>query len=190
MRQGFQLLRGEISAHRLPRARRRYLLRLSLNAVQSFLFNQVLSERLADGLADTVLPGDVLQVAASGGPFVATAPEREQTRLDSRIVALTGPLYGRRMRSPRGPALDREAAALTAVGLSYADFERFPRLTPGARRALLAFPQNLTVRSESEGLRVQFELPRGSYGTVLLGEFTKHTDPLADAEAGEVRESR
>ena len=170
---GLDLLRGTTSPSQLPRARRRYLLRLFLGAAQSYLFNAVLAQRMTDDLVDRVLPGDVLQVVTSGGPFVATGLDTEQLRLEQREIAITGPMFGRKMSLPSGVPLKNETAALAASGLVAEDFDRFKKLTRGTRRPLLVFPGNLSVRAEQDGLRFRFELPKGSYGTVLMREFTR-----------------
>jgi tRNA pseudouridine13 synthase len=67
-------------------AKRRFLMRLALSAAQSALFNIVLADRLADGLLHTVLPGDVLQVIASGGVFVSTDSVDPAVRTTCRRV--------------------------------------------------------------------------------------------------------
>ena len=57
------------------------------------LFNAALAERLRDGLLSTVLAGDVMQVTASGGKFVAEVVAIEQPRLDVGEIAVTGPIF-------------------------------------------------------------------------------------------------
>src|SRR5690606_30058177 len=46
--------------------RDRHLFRLAISALQSELFNRILSARIADGLWQTVIPGDVLQKRGGG----------------------------------------------------------------------------------------------------------------------------
>lgn len=170
---GLELLAGRMHPREIPAARRRFLLRLSLSAVQSALFNRALAERLRDGLFDTVLPGDVMEVVASGGKFVAEDAGREQRRYDAGEVAPTGPLFGPKMRAPRGEPAAREARLLAACGLRGEDFARHARLLPGARRAYAVRPEGLSIAREDAGLRLSFALPPGSYATALLAEFQK-----------------
>ncbi|MGQ0633754.1 MAG: tRNA pseudouridine(13) synthase TruD [Planctomycetaceae bacterium] len=170
---GESLLRGEKAPHTIPRARRKFLLRLALSAVQSHLFNQALGARLRDRKLHTVLPGDVMQVVASGGPFVVEDAAREQVRFDARETVIAGPIFGPRMKQPAGDVAAREAALLAECGLSLEMFERFANLTPGTRRSYLVWLDNLRFANEPEGLRLEFTLPSGSYATVVLREFQK-----------------
>jgi tRNA pseudouridine13 synthase len=170
---GFELLRGTRRPRSIPFSQRRFLLRMSLSSVQSALFNAVLGERLRDGLFSTVLPGDVMQVTASGGQFVATDTVAEQQRLDSRETALTGPIFGPRMIAPQHEPAEREGRILSAWELTPEDFTRFAKLTSGTRRPLVVWPDELRLEQESEGLRVEFRLPGGAYATTLLREFMK-----------------
>jgi tRNA pseudouridine13 synthase len=170
---GLDLIRGQASPGSIPAARRRFLLRMSLSAVQSALFNAVLAARLAEGRLHRLLPGDVMQVVASSGPFVVEDLPTEQARFDARETVVTGPIFGPNMLAPRGDAGNCEQAVLTQWNLSAADFARFPNLTSGTRRPLIAWPANLTVHAEDAGLRIDFELPSGCYATSLLREFMK-----------------
>jgi tRNA pseudouridine13 synthase len=170
---GLELLRGQKQPRDIPAPRRSFLLRMALSAVQSALFNDVLAQRLRDGLFSTVLAGDVMQVAASGGPFVVSDAAAEQRRFDARETVLTGPMFGPEMRSPRDEPAGREARVLAAWGLALDDFSRYSKLTAGTRRPLVVWPGELRVASEPEGLRFEFTLPSGVYATTLLREFLK-----------------
>ncbi|MEM9700949.1 MAG: tRNA pseudouridine(13) synthase TruD [Planctomycetota bacterium] len=173
---GYGLLRGERTERDIPAKRRKFLLRLALSAAQSNLFNACLADRLSDGSAGTALPGDVMQVRGSGGLFVL--PElpmkhelaEEQTRVDADETAVTGPLFGPKMKRPLGRPAEREAAVLAAADLPDDAFRRFAKLTPGARRPYLVRPDDLSVTTIDDGLRVRFFLPAGCYATVLLRE--------------------
>ncbi len=99
---------------------------MALSSVQSALFNDVLAERLRDGLFSTVLPGDVMQVAASGGPFVVSDAAVEQRRFDARETVLSGPMFGPQMKSPDGEPAAREARVLAAWELAPRRFCDFP----------------------------------------------------------------
>lgn len=177
---GFDLLRGTKRPGQIPRARRKFLLRLALSAVQSHLFNQALATRLKSGTLHQVLPGDVMQVVASGGPFVVEDPAREQTRFDAREIVVSGPIFGPKMKRPACEVALHEAALLAAAGLSIEAFEQFSNLTPGTRRPYLVWIDDLTITPDPDGLRLAFTLPSGSYATVVLREFQKE-DAVAEA---------
>lgn len=173
LKRGLDLLRGRARPEEIARARRRFLLRMAVSSVQSALFNTVLAERLCDGLFCTVLPGDVMQVAASGGQFVATDGPAEQRRFDRRETALTGPIFGPKMTAAQQEPAVREARALSGWELSTDDFTRFGKLTSGTRRPIVVWPQTLHIQTESADVRFEFELPSGVYATSLLREFLK-----------------
>ena len=173
---GFELLRGEKTPRDLPGSRRRYLLRFSLSAVQSFLFNQALAERLTDGLLHQVLPGDVMQVCETGGIFVVEDAVREQQRFDDREITITGPMFGIKMRKPEGDVLKREFDILPKNQLTFDQFREFKKLMPGTRRPYRVIPEEFHVEPEPEGIRFRFTLPSGVYATILLREFQKSED--------------
>ncbi len=165
---GFKLLRGELARRLKPDA-----LRFTLSAVQSRLFNEWVRRRIVAGQVQQVFCGDVLQVAASGGCFVAEDATVEQHRCDQRETWITGPMYGPKMLQPQGDPASVEVAVLTAFDLTPAAFERFSKLTSGTRRPLLFWPEELNVTSVEGGLQFQFALPPGTYATTLLREFLK-----------------
>ncbi len=170
---GVDILTGQKSERDIPRGRRRFLLRLSLSAVQSAIFNEVLRRRIEDGLLTRVLEGDVMQVRASGGPFVAEDVSREQERFDQEETVISGPMYGLKMRHPTGEAAEREGAVLAEFGLTPASFAAWRKLLPGTRRPLVMAADELSLTEEQDGLRLQFALNRGTYATSLLREFMK-----------------
>lgn len=169
---GLSLL-GVRGAESAPRGRpsvRGGLARLALSAVQSVLFNRVLHERVADGLLHTVVPGDLMQVAPAGGFFTVEDVGREQARLEAGEILLTGPMFGRKMRTPLDAAAEREARVLRAAGLTLESFAGQGKLLDGARRPLLLRPAGLAVAPHPHGVVFAFELPAGAYATVVLRE--------------------
>jgi tRNA pseudouridine13 synthase len=170
---GLDLLAGRKRPRHIEPRRRKFLLRLSLSAAQSAVLNTVLSERLSDGLLGTVLAGDVMQVAASGGCFVAQDVPREQQRYDNREVVLTGPLFGPKMKSPSGAPAEREQRVLDRFGITPQRMAEFPQLLTGARRPLVIRVDDLQITPDPAGLRFRFTLPSGAYATTLLREFMK-----------------
>ena len=174
---GLDLLSGQKSPRDIPFSKRKFLLRLALSAVQSELFNHCLALRLRDGLLNTVLDGDVLEVVESGGKFVGEDAVSEQARLDQGELAVTGPRVGVKMLSPRGVPAEREALVLEHSGLKQADFEKFPQLLSGARRAYVNRPGELVTTAVEGGIRFQFAVPSGVYATMLLREFMKDENP-------------
>jgi tRNA pseudouridine13 synthase len=186
LRLGLDLLTGRKKSKDIPGAQRRFLLRLSLSAVQSDLFNQAVAERMTDGLLHKVLTGDVMEVVASGGKFVATDVAAEQPRYDSGETAVTGPMFGLKMREPTGKAQEFEQDLLARSGLGPEHFSKYLNLMNGTRRSYVIRPGELDISPEADGLRFQFTLPSGVYATMLLREFMKSDDlpSVPEAEDG------
>lgn len=170
---GFALLRGEKTAKDVAPGKRKFLLRLSLSAAQSDLFNLALADRLRRGELRTVLAGDVMRKAASGGLFVAEDVPAEQARVDAGETQVTGPLFGPKMPQPRSEPAAREAALLATADLPAEAFRRYPKLTAGARRPYLIAAPDLAVSAEPDGLQCTFTLPAGAYATIVMREIIK-----------------
>ncbi len=165
---GFAFLGGS------PKRVSPWLRRLALSAAQSALFNTYLSQRLTDGFFRRVLPGDVMNKWPYGGMFVAEDVQAEQLRFDAREIVSTGPMFGRKMFAAAAEASAREADVLRDFGLTAASFAGFGKLLQGTRRKNLIYIDDLEVAVESDGVRLCFSLPAGSYATVLLREFMKN----------------
>jgi tRNA pseudouridine13 synthase len=184
-RLGFCLLRKEPAppdaAGRKPNLRSPFLRKFVLSAAQSALFNHYLGRRLADGLLRRVLEGDVMAKWPFGGLFVANDLSREQERLEGRETVPAGPMFGRKTFPAAGQAAAREADALADFRLTPAAFAGFGKLLQGTRRHNFIYVDNLMFATETEGIRLSFTLPAGSYATVLLREVMKS----AAADAGE-----
>ncbi|MEL7369089.1 MAG: tRNA pseudouridine(13) synthase TruD [Myxococcota bacterium] len=167
-RRGLALLRGR-------KRRRGRLDALMLSSVQSMVFNRVLATRLSTDQLGVALVGDVMQKHDSHGLFEVIDAQAEQARVDQLAISATGPIIGKRMRQPTGAPGQAEADALIACGLSEADTARFGR---GTRRPLRipCDPQASVRAVDTTELEVTFELPSGSYATVLLDELVKPED--------------
>jgi tRNA pseudouridine13 synthase len=181
---GLALLLGEKSPRDIPYQRRKFLVRLALSSVQSALFNDVLADRLERGELSRVLPGDVMQVVASGGCFLSRDAAADQLRCDAGEIVVTGPMFGPKMMQPEGLPLEAENRALERWNVAADAFSRFKDVIPGTRRPFTMRPGNLIATIEGTTLRLSFELPSGSYATALLREFQK-LPPVqqGDAEA-------
>ena len=174
---GWRCLAGTASRRIRP-----FLFKFALSAVQSFLFNAYLGQRLADGLWRRVLPGDVLMKWPSGGLFVCDDPAVDQPRFEAREVVIGGPMFGSRTFAAKAVAAEREAAILAAYQVEPATFARFGKLVTGTRRHVQVYLDDLMAEWEPEGLRLTFTLPSGSYATVLLREIMK-TQPEDEEDA-------
>jgi tRNA pseudouridine13 synthase len=153
-------------------ARDRFLRRLVLSAWQARVFNRWLAERLQDGLFATALQGDVLKKLDTGGVFTCADPAADAPRVAAFEVSPAGPMFGHKLRPAEGEALAREARLLEAEGVAPADLARGGGETEGTRRAG-RLPVAIALAPADGGYTASFELPKGSYATVVLGELTK-----------------
>ena len=170
--------RALLSADPPPEARRaardRFLRRLSLSAYQSLLFNRWLAERMADGLLAAALRGDVMKKLDSGGLFTCEDPAVDGPRVASFEISPAGPMFGHRLRAAAGDALAREERLLAAEGIRLEDFARGGGEAEGTRRAArLPVAVEVEPLAGGDGYRARFELPRGSYATVVMRELVK-----------------
>lgn len=182
---GRRLCRGELRVS--DRFRRRFL----VSAYQSALFNRYLLRRQEEGLLRTVLVGDILAKRDSGGLFaVGSEGERDaaQPRVDSGEVAVTGPMFGSRMKAPPpgSPASLREEALLREEGLEPAAFAGLGAIAEGTRRPLVvpiglpgAGPAAEADPEDPRAVVLRFALPAGSYATVLLEEVIRGASSAA-----------
>ena len=142
-----------------------------LSSARSLVFNAVLSERVASGSWDRILPGEVVALNGSASTFVdsGATPLEMQQRLDEFDIHPTGPLWGAGETRTR----DEVAELETAVAGRFAD------LTSGLqqhglqqeRRALRLQVADLQADMRSDVLVLSFMLTRGAYATSVLREF-------------------
>jgi len=166
--QARRLFAGEL------RIRDRRDARFLVSALQAEVFNAVLEERIE--AYDDVVLGDLARVEASGGLFWVDDLERERPRARSFEISATGPIFGTRVRAPRGEVAALEAAVLARHGIPVEGALRLPRglRADGTRRPLRVLPRELTLSAlEDEGggergLRLRCGLPPGAYVTVLV----------------------
>lgn len=152
---GRALVLGQALPGRPIRGRKK---RLLISAYQAHLFNEYLRQRIADGQFRAQLEGEVLR---GGVP--------------------SGPIFGWKTRPPDKDtaAAKRELALLTAEGIELTDFKRVGKLALGTRRPIAVELGEPRVTSlPDNALEVSFDLPAGSYATVVLREIIKPQPPV------------
>jgi tRNA pseudouridine13 synthase len=143
--------------------------RIWVSAWQSWLFNQVLARRQAQGTWDRLLPGDVAWLHASGATYVAQAGARDEVRAAGLIASATAPLPGYDLVLAAGTpgALEREV--LQHEGCDPEAFRADHARMRGSRRPLRVPVREASLEVEGPGtVTVRFVLPPGSFATVLL----------------------
>lgn len=166
-----QLVRRPKHTGWLVRSVSKRLRRLHLSALQSVVFNRVVSLRLAAGGLGAWWEGDLIPAGGRGGVVPVEAALADAPLHQSA----TGPIPGTGMPSPQGAAGELELTALSAEGLDAEDFESLPAAlrTGGARRPLRVPVTELDLRRVEGGAQLSFVLPAGSYATTLLEELAK-----------------
>ncbi len=160
------------------------LKRLFVHAYQSLLFNMVLSRRMRSGLPlDRAVEGDVVCFSKGGLPDADKIQKVDSSNLEAvnRLAErgrafVTLPLFGYGSEFAEGAPGEIERSVLDEVGVTFSDFRVLanPDLgSPGYRRpALLKFDPVWVVEEGGSAL-LKFDLPAGSYATVVLREYMK-----------------
>lgn len=159
-----RLFSGEL---RLKKGFKRGML---LSAARSFVFNEVLSERVRQGNWNQHCAGDVMNLAGTGSVF--EAPQWDET-LAGRLAALdihpTGPLWGKGALRSSADAYALESTVAAAhsglcEGLEAAGLEQ-------SRRSLRLIAADFDWKwVGDDSLELSFALPPGTYATAVLRE--------------------
>ncbi len=144
--------------------------RFLVSALQAEVFNALLEER--SERHDEVLLGDLARVEVSGGLFWVDDLERDSARARDFEISATGPIFGTKVRAPRGEVAKLEAEVLERHGIPGEGELRLPRgiRAQGTRRPLRVRPRDLELTSleGADGFRLRCGLPPGAYVTVLV----------------------
>lgn len=173
------------------------LKRLFVHAYQSYLFNRILSLRLAKAMSlDEALVGDVVCFSKGGLPDMGKTQEVTEDNLDavSRLMKrgrafVTLPLIGFESHLAEGRQGEIERQVLQDEDIQPEGFNvvENPDLgSRGTRRAALC-PVDPEIQVEGDVARLEFLLPKGSYATVVLREYMKgikRTDGLKSGAEG------
>ena len=158
--------RAMFAGRRVERSKRSLL----LSAARSQIFNEVLAARVERGAWDCALEGEIWSLAGSHswfGPEPYTAVLAE--RLARGDIHPSGPLWGQ--GDPPGTGV---AGALErTIGATHADLVQglIAARMDQDRRPLRLLPRELKWRwLDASILELAFELPAGSYATVVVRE--------------------
>ena len=146
---------------RLPRG----ILLLFIHAVESGIFNSVLEKRIDDADIETDL-----RCASNFYGF----PDTEKIATDQKQGFATAPIIGYETKPEH--MSDYEKDTMESLGISCDAFKikSMPELSmKGTYRTLLAPAKNLSCDAGEMELCLKFEIPSGSYATVLANEITK-----------------
>jgi len=157
---GFKVARGE----KVPGGKR--LERFFVAALQSFVFNHLLAERLKRGLYDAVLTGDWAKKHDTGGMFVVEDGDKETPRAKRLEISSALPLFGKKVRLSEGAAGELEQIILERFGLRWTDGTTLR----GDRRISRLVLTDTDVTPTEDGYVLSFTLPKGAFATSVLRE--------------------
>lgn len=156
-----------------------------VHAYQSYLFNEMLSERMARGLPlNTPVEGDVIIPLTADGiphhedPIIASGKNLDLVARQVRIgrAFITAALYGSETVLAEGEPGEIERSMAERNDLRPVDFV-IPGLSKcsskGGRREILCPVKDLKADFGEDSYSVSFSLPKGNYATCLMREFMK-----------------
>jgi len=141
---------------------------LYLSSARSWIFNQVLSQRIQQKNWLTPLAGEVYMLNGKSACFVSEATQEEQQRLNNNEINLTACLWGdgESMADADVFLLEKKIAddyQILAEGLESARLKQ-------ERRSMRLVPENLGWEINGDTLDIQFDLPAGTFATMVLRE--------------------
>ncbi|MCB9918612.1 MAG: tRNA pseudouridine(13) synthase TruD [Planctomycetes bacterium] len=152
-------------------------LSLCVSALQSAVFNEVLSRRLAEDAIsiDHVVAGDIAFLHRNGACFAVTTEEEAiaaAPRVAGFEISPSAPLPGPDCLRATGAVLETEDDVLARFDVRHEDFGvRRPWGQKGGRRALRVPLEACSVAAvEPTALELRFALPRGSFATAVTAE--------------------
>jgi len=163
------LARDLFAGQRLSRGKRS----IALSAARSFLFNQILQERVRNGTWNTLLPGDCASLDGSGSFFSVAGIDSElERRSDELDIHPSGALWGAGDLQTAAKVAEREETVV----------DRFPEFMQGlvnkrvqqARRALRLAVRSFTWERDGDTMWLRFFLTRGGFATAVLREIANY----------------
>lgn len=158
------------------RPKSRNLKSLCLSAARSWIFNHILSKRIEQGTWNQRVAGDVFMLEGSHSCFADDASEDLATRLQTMDIHPTGAAWGRGTLKSQADVLALENQIAEQFDVFCQGLEK--NGLQQERRALRVNIADLSLEVlESDVVRLSFNLPAGSYATVLLAQLGAFTEP-------------
>ncbi|WP_158966639.1 tRNA pseudouridine(13) synthase TruD [Paraglaciecola sp. L3A3] len=142
---------------------------MAISALRSWLFNEMVNNRLKLDVLHKPMVGDVMQLAGSNSYFCTSELDTViESRLAEQDIYLSAPLWGQGELTSQGEVLELEnklaiehpevTSTLASLGLKQ------------ERRAIQLFPKNMQWSITEDELNVEFSLPSGTFATSILRE--------------------
>lgn len=147
---------------------------LYYSAARSWIFNQVLSERIQRGCWDQAMVGDVMMLDGTVSIFTLDHVDDEIRRRVQEIdIHPTGPLCGKGSGDGLRPVKGECAELEDSICDQFRDWVEglVSAGVKSARRSLRLLPADLKWKfTEGQDLILDFFLPKGSYATSIIRE--------------------
>ncbi|MDH4274969.1 MAG: tRNA pseudouridine(13) synthase TruD [Gammaproteobacteria bacterium] len=147
-----------------------------LSAARSWIFNEVLAERVTQRTWNEICAGDVMMLAGTHSIFpVTTLDDTLKSRVAEHDIHPTGPMWGKGELRSGGDV----AALERRIG------DQFPALCAGLahwdmrqeRRSLVLMVQALQVEVAKDHVQLAFSLESGAYATIVVREICQARAP-------------
>jgi len=162
---GWKILNGEKWINN------KWLRRYLISSYQSYLCNKYLTERINKGLYYKMLKGDIAKKHDTGGIFWVDDPVKAQQRYKDKEISFTAPIYGYKMSEAKHDSKILEDEILKNANISLSQLKK--NKVTGTRRIGRILPKILTQKLE-ENIVLKFDLPKGSFATIVLREYMKN----------------
>ena len=159
-----KLLDGEKIRNRNKRS-------MAISALRSWLFNEVIHQRIEHDYFLKAMLGDAMQLSGSNSFFVNDKVE-EQGQIDARLGAydlnITAPLWGNGKLHTSQAAKEFE---LACIGHHKTITQTLNELgLKQERRAIRIVPENFEWQYKDNALTLSFSLPSGCFATSIVRE--------------------
>ena len=159
-----KLLEGEQIRNRNKRS-------MAISALRSWLFNEVIHQRIEQNCFTKAMLGDAMQLSGSNSFFVNDEAQ-EQTTIESRLTAndinITAPLWGNGKLHTSQTAKTFELHCIDAYKSITQTLNELG--LKQERRAIRIVPENFEWQYKSNVLTLSFSLPSGCFATSIVRE--------------------
>lgn len=155
---------------------------LYISAARSWIFNEILSQRVAQATWNRAIDGDVFQLESSQKWFVDDGDAKLPQRVLDGDCHPTAALSGRGTLPSQQQTLQLEQAVIDRHPIWQAGLEKLG--LKQERRALRVLPKHMTWKwLDRSTLLLSFDLPAGSYATMVVRELFQLAAPETDTES-------
>ncbi|MCG8557450.1 MAG: tRNA pseudouridine(13) synthase TruD [Proteobacteria bacterium] len=159
--------------HRGRAPRRPFERKLLMSVLQAAMFNDWLAQRIDRGCFTDPVQGDLMRKEDSGGLFVAQDLAEAGERMRTWEISPTGPIHGCKMLAAKAEARASEESILAGWGLDPERLLALRRWGTGSRRRMRVRVGDCVWKHDGRDGLLTFQLPAGSYASVLLRELLK-----------------